>query len=392
MSSGVYSRVAKSRWRRVALWTAVVLLSLIVVFLATVQVYQRSKRRQAERLLAEISNLELRRATFDDAQKLADEWTRYLTVSNGCNRQKCDYTFEIENFTKMYPRWWLWEPLLKAGLRIGIRPAIVVATLRVRDGLIWGKSFDLVVGVSNLSDPDAWPYMLMASTRTVSRFDSFYRADAQLELHKNYQIGRPGGCEGCLFGYVNFTPYANPADIRRLMQINLDCLTRWHPCQDQADILPNAWKQKLEEQAFVDAQYEKHELNCNAELAGRDLPNAVIAEVLEIAKDPDNQNGLRIQARLVRALKGAAFWKVGTEEQLDMDTVWCPEPGLKLRKGMKAIFLLHDRSQTDGNAPLDVAACGIYAASDENLAKIQKGIDQDFLAGETEKEQLAWRD
>jgi hypothetical protein len=68
-----------------------------------------------------------------------------------------------------------------------------------------------------------------------------------MTLHPNYLISRPGGCEICISGYVHFTPYADPGDIRRLMQLNLSCLTRIHPCLDQNDIMPAAWKQYLAE-------------------------------------------------------------------------------------------------------------------------------------------------
>jgi hypothetical protein len=60
-------------------------------------------------------------------------------------------------------------------------------------------------------------------------------------LHPEYAVGSPSGCYGCLEAHVVFTPYADPADVRRLMDINFSCLTRWHPCQKQEDILPTGW-------------------------------------------------------------------------------------------------------------------------------------------------------
>jgi hypothetical protein len=48
--------------------------------------------------------------------------------------------------------------------------------------------------------------------------------DSQLRLHPNYEIGRPGGCEVCVYGWVKFTPYARREDVHRLMELNFACL------------------------------------------------------------------------------------------------------------------------------------------------------------------------
>jgi hypothetical protein len=42
--------------------------------------------------------------------------------------------------------------------------------------------------------------------------------------------------------------FADAADIQRLSDVNLACLTRLHPCASQGDILPSAWKELANEQ------------------------------------------------------------------------------------------------------------------------------------------------
>jgi hypothetical protein len=58
-------------------------------------------------------------------------------------------------------------------------------------------------------------------------------------------MGTPGGCTFCQEAHVIFTPYADPGDVRRLMDINFSCLTSWHPCETKADILPTAWNEYM---------------------------------------------------------------------------------------------------------------------------------------------------
>jgi hypothetical protein len=58
------------------------------------------------------------------------------------------------------------------------------------------------------------------------------------------------GCDGCIIVDVTFAPQANSSDVNRLMQFDLSCLNRWwHPCRTQADVMPAAWQQFLQDQA-----------------------------------------------------------------------------------------------------------------------------------------------
>ena len=67
--------------------------------------------------------------------------------------------------------------------------------------------------------------------------------DIDLRAIQDYVVGRPGGCEGCVAVYSKFTPFADPAVVRGLMDFNLDCLTRLLQCRVAIDIMPSVWKQ-----------------------------------------------------------------------------------------------------------------------------------------------------
>jgi hypothetical protein len=127
----------------------------------------------------------------------------------------------------------------------------------MRDGLVWSKGFH--VWVETYGHPVGWSgnwrleFTLIVSAYSVSRFEPAFGGliDQQLMLHPYYLIGRPCGCTICVAGWTKFTPYAAPADVHRLMQLDLSCLTRWRRCLTQSDIMPVAWAQYLAELPVV---------------------------------------------------------------------------------------------------------------------------------------------
>jgi hypothetical protein len=90
----------------------------------------------------------------------------------------------------------------------------------------------------------------------------------------------------CVAGWATFTPYAAPADVQRLMQVDLSCLTRWRSCVTQGEIMPIAWAQYLAERPLVDGC--SGELACSPsflEVLGRDSVNIAIVEVLKYHRE-----------------------------------------------------------------------------------------------------------
>ena len=70
----------------------------------------------------------------------------------------------------------------------------------------------------------------------------------RLDIRNTRSVARTV-CTSCRLGWVKFTPFADPKDVLRLTDLNFACLTRWHPCKEQADILPTAWKELRAEAA-----------------------------------------------------------------------------------------------------------------------------------------------
>jgi hypothetical protein len=321
--------------------------------------------------------LELRSATYDDAQKLAREWQHYSKVSPGCNSNSCKITITLSD-PRAYPRLlsWFFQPpwLARLVLRTGVRPAGITGEIKVRNGKVWGKHFGIEVYVRDLGRPNGWPLTLMADTSTVYHFAAYGEIDPQLRIHPDYVIGRPGGCDGpCVLAYARFTPYADPKDVRRLMQINLSCLTRWVPCQTEADILPQPWAQHEGEEPAIVRAYHQHSCEAaDAALLGRDAENAAIIRIEAIEKLPETDAYLKLRARMIRALKPAKSWPEGSSAEFRVDPRSLFSPSLKLQPNMQVILLF-------GTQPaIEAKNCGILRLDADNLRRVQKGVDEDF--------------
>jgi hypothetical protein len=392
-------------------WAFCVLLSLALI---VTQIGQRIFRTDAELLLTEIRSLELRKTSWNKAKAQLQRWRPNSEYGSQCNDQKCSLTITLNQFIfgylgerniflrlDDYFRWRLklsyaegpfaklqWA-FLRAHMRLGGRPARIIATVGMRDGIVWSKGFSVYIetyadnGPWTSSDGSSVGYTLIAETHSVPRFD-YYGSNwtsPQLQLHPDYMIGRPGGCEICVEGWTRFTPYAAPEDIHRLMQLELSCLTRWHPCLIQSDIMPAAWAQYLTDQPRLEAL--RNRLGCSPsiiELLGRDSANMATAEILAYRDWVDNEGhryvGTRI--RVLERLKGVPEWKVGeTRELTDLSGIG--GDSTRLRPGTQLLFF-------SGRSPLSKMridpgyGCPILLLNEANLNLVRRGIAQDYTA------------
>jgi hypothetical protein len=249
---------------------------LFLVVLAS-QVEQHFFRRRAELLLSQIQSVELRKTSWEDARNQFRRWNANSKLDEHCDSHKCSlkitlnefvfgYVTQRNLFEKLddYLRWRLklsydqgpfvraefW--LLRLYMRLGGHPARVIASIGMNDEVVWNKGIS--VWVETFAHPadgtaeQPFEFSLFAEAQSVPSFHDERWVSRQSKLHPDYAIGRPSGCFVCVDGWVMFTPYAAPEDVKRLMTLNLSCLTRWQPCISQSDIMPAAWSQYLAEQ------------------------------------------------------------------------------------------------------------------------------------------------
>lgn len=251
--------------------------AMLILVLVASQIGQRIFRRRAEILLAQVQSLELGKTSWQDAQRQLRHWSGESRLDDRCNQTDCSEAITLTEptsglifpiFERLddYLRWRLrlsynqgpfdrmaQQVLYPGYMLLGGRPARIVASVGMRDGVLWSKEYEVSIETFWHFNPGGWAeYTLVADMRSVPRFDGskqFVFVDPhvpQLKLHPNYFIGHPGGCEICIEVYLLFTPYADPSDVHRL-EPNLSCLTRIRPCLDEIDIMPAAWKQYLAE-------------------------------------------------------------------------------------------------------------------------------------------------
>lgn len=345
-----------------------VCLGLVALLAAFIPIQQQILRHRAENLLADVRRIQLRKSTWADAQSIFMRWGAWGDSSGACTKENCTYQIEMLDGLSAFlrSRGSLYQPTLKRTYEfLGGRPVTISVHLRVIDGLIWGKSFKAIVYVPAESAEDDG-YDLIGDAESVSRFSPVH--GLALALHKNYVVWRPGGCTFCLAVYLNFTPYADNADVDRLMDFNLSCITRRRACRVEREIMPAASGKYKAELPWISRRWDKVPPGGFAlDVLGRDAENAAVVEVVSSRKS-DGASDYQAQLRLLKRLKGAAFWGINaTREVAVSEEVHRP--------GSRYVILFHGGQ---GKVTLWLSPGGEIALTPENLAALQKGFDEDF--------------
>lgn len=224
---------------------------LIVALIAgAIRLDQYALRWRAECLQSDIRSLELRKSTYADTRRLEDRWLD-RTKESVCQPFWCDLAIFLNNTGSQHLGFLVNHPAAFAVYHtLGGRVAGVYSFIRVRDNLLWEKGISLGIEARS-TEPDGRHvrYELMGSIETAS----FSWVSPR---HPEYQIGGPNGCMGCKAGWVKFTAFADPKDVSRLADLNFACITRWHPCTQQADVLPTAWKELQSEESAATKAFD----------------------------------------------------------------------------------------------------------------------------------------
>jgi len=411
-SVGVQRIVSRVRSLRRAVFVVFVASILLLLLTLTVSlVAQILLRRRSEQLLTEIQSFEMRQTSWAEARSRLQPWSSNAKIDEHCDANECslaitpsdlvypyissanasqrldDYvrwrfglSYNVGPFVRMELAW------LRLYMGVGGHPARIQATVGMRDGIVWSKRFSVLIvthaHIHSALFGEPWDgfYGLIAETRSVSRFDI---GSAQLVLHPDYTIGRPGGCEGCVMGWAKFTPYADPADVRRLMQIDLSCLTRWHSCLSQSDVIPAAWAQYIVE--GNPPYIQRTQAPCSpaiTEMLGRDSAAIAAATILDYRRLVDTNGypyGLAT-VRVAEKIKGPTDWTAGEVREVRVFPRSKQEHA-ELRRG--AEIILFGRWDRSDEMRLDPGyGCPLILANESNLTPIRAGIAQDYAAAD----------
>jgi hypothetical protein len=397
---------------KLALALLMSLCALVFLALIVTRVEQHFFRQRAVLLLSQVQSIELRKTSWQEAQTQFQRWDADRKLDEHCDPHKCSvqitlndpvlgYLSERNLFVKLddYFRWRLklsydtgpfvrsefW--LLRVYMRAGGHPARVIANIGMRDDIVWSKGIS--VAIETYAHADQWSgaqpfeFTLFAEVNSRPRFDYFGDRwlSSQLMLHPNYAIGRPDGCEVCVMGWVKFTPYAAPEDVSRLMQLNLSCLTQWHPCATQSDIMPAAWAQYVSEHSRTYQPEQPPACSPTiVEILGRDSANIATGEVVRYHENFYSNGYDKIVAtvRVLERLKGMAAWNVGETRDVTLRTgTICADD--KVHVGSRLIFYGGFDRSNDVHYHRKMP-WPVIPMNDSNLSFFQHGIDQDYSA------------
>lgn len=344
--------------------------TVLVIAVATLRIQQWALRNRAERLLADIQQIELRKTSFEDTQKLFVHWSKWGHHEGECTRDHCLFSIALRDFLDAHPSLFKRASLNFLYSVLGGRPTEVNAGITVINGVAWEKWFGFSTSSRGLAHADA-----------AASIDSRLPAiDERFAVHPNHAIV-PLQLTPCVSIRVKFTPYEDPAEIRRLMVFDLSSITLWGFGREKEDVMPAACAEARQEQHLIaqptptgtgQPDSPRHE---SLEYLARDAGRAAVVKVLSKPSQSGNPwVPLKIETLLEEPLKRYSPRDRGTVREFHLhcsDVGWTPET----RVG--ELYLIF----TDWSRETDNVTCGgIIPVTEENLAATRRGIAQDYKA------------
>jgi hypothetical protein len=369
----------KNRLARVLRFSSLAALSLVMLALALVQVRQHVFRHRVQLLLNDMRNLWMHPGTFNDLRNLQERWGEFGHHDGTCTAQHCEYTITLTSLQP--PRWEndRLRILLGEGLvLLGAREVSLMSGIVVHDDRMVLESVWFVIDA-----PKADGAMMEVRIHSASRLFLDGYVGRETDLEREYVIGRPQPGTNAT---VHLTPQTNIADIKRLTDMNLECITRIKACADMDDLLPAAWTEyRYEHREFALAEYA---LKCSASpaLFAREADNIALAEVLKLhaPEDPGESRTEGATIRIVESLKNNAGHPVGSVAHISFggQNVYAgpstpSDPNRKLAVGDR-IFLLYPRL-VPGQSPelIDTGSCSLIPYGAATLKGVREGIAMD---------------
>ncbi|MDR3799710.1 MAG: hypothetical protein P4K93_16270 [Terracidiphilus sp.] len=240
------SHLRWGRWIRIAI---IAILAPIVCLFAVVRIQQYVLRWRAERLLADIRQIQMGKSTWADAQRFMTKWGAWGWYENSCTSSHCDYQVAIEDALRSMPT--LSFPSItmrypgrdikrvnKTYRLLGGHFGAAYARVQVKNGIIWGKSFEAAITIQPLlPNPEIHePVVLDAEAEGTTQMHGFPRLRPETPEYGGY-LGSKSDC--CRTVFVEFTPRADAHFVDALLKFDLSCITRWIECEATEELAPD---------------------------------------------------------------------------------------------------------------------------------------------------------
>jgi hypothetical protein len=350
------------------------LLMVPLIAVVTIRTQRSILRHRAETLLADVQSVNLRHTTFRDVQPMFNRWRRWGKYEGSCTQERC--TFDIwlsrlggplNEFLYRHNR------IFDFAGYLGERPTAIHARLVVLDGFVWADVIAFGIETRRWST-DGKPYLEIVGGEATSVSKAPFLRGSDWRMHPDYAIWWPTNLQNEI--RLEFTPFANPVEIHRLMVLNFVCLTRKVPCRDKRDFMPAAMAQ-VDYWSSLPSDPRATELECQdpdpllLELSARDAQNIVIAKV-GVKRPHAGPGGLHERALIVKqVLKTSDSLKTQVPSNFWMFEF--PGSNVDAPSGSLVIVFLRD-DNFDGYS-LD--GCSPLATTAAHLSSVRRGIAED---------------
>jgi len=343
----------RSKILRALIWLSAGLAISVVLLSAAIHLDQYLLRLCADRLLSDIRSLELRKSTYTDARRVIDYWWDDAREQGPCRPDWCDIKINLTDPAWNRAEFTLRTPTLsKISRWLGARPAMVDAGIRIRSGVVVGKTIGgYIEGPCFHSNGQTFCMTIIGHASTGPRAFIDPR-------HPEYSFHKPDGCEKCVDADVIFSPYASATDVERLTDVGFGCITSSSPCENEKEILPTAWAQVQREGAppvHVGSCSEtiralSRELGC--------VPLVTVTDVIDIGEEPNVSVRWEDQC--------GTNWREGRQNNF-------PERNrdIHIREGDR-LLVFEDHVFRFPNP------CAVAPASEENLRAAREGASEDL--------------
>lgn len=361
-------------------------------------------RHRSERLLADVRSLQVRKTTAAEARRVVQKWQKETLDFEIVGDKWRLWTSLADSITSMEARYtrndsmWAWVMRVEWASRfMGWRRMGVQTLIDVRKGVVWDKSFTVIV---QTPPEKGWNHGLFGEVSTISRSfaDNSAGADGQILqtlVHPDYLVVQrrislnadtPAYFMGTSAMLVLLTPSADPAAVRHFEDFDFSCMTRWFPCRKVAELMPAAWTQFQEDQPRVLAALKQ--LKCTPEKLEAQARNAQIAAVVEVTgnrmESVNGQDHEVAEFREVEVLWPHRNWKPHAKFKIWVSP-WMladnPTNSLLVLPLGQRFILLFFLGESDGQAAgIWPYPCGVIPWSETNLALVRHAIAEDARA------------
>lgn len=403
----------------VSAFRAIVIVSFVAVLLWAIVISAPMwlTRWRMSRLLADYHGIYLTQTTWADAGKVMTRWGKWGHYEGSCSAAECDYTIRVED---VYASWIekLSEKnqnriynshLPEFAERLGYRMSGMNVRFQILDARVVRTYSAVMVDVIDSGPPEYYRYPLIITVQTRSNLSKYRRPangepgvygwGAQLDIHPDYEVSRPAGCENCMIDRIAYTPALRHELAVQLTSYNLGCLTQLHPCTTVGDLLPfgSGWHLWEDGPSNLYPVARKGSLPCGTEPRALARDAATVLEVETLSLLPtfkayaDDEPREFVKVRVLQSWKtpipdaAGAVIQVSPFQGEDAGRYSASTEAEHLLPGQHALIFLPESGLTDFSAgkitriiAYELDRCGVIADTPANIAAAQLGISQDI--------------